>query len=130
MRRQTHAGNLASGGGGGGSTFLSLTDTPSTYVAQGLKQVRVNIGETALEFFTAAGGVPNFADNETPTGLINDVNTIYTLTNAPNPAASLCLYLNGILQKAGGVDYTLVGNTITYVSAPQTGDTHLASYRY
>src|SRR5437667_7956074 len=37
---------------GGGSTFLSLTDTPSSYSGQTLKAVRVNAGETALEFYT------------------------------------------------------------------------------
>ena len=49
---------------------------------------------------------------------------------APNPAASVGLYRNGMLQKAGP-DYSLSGNTITFVPAavPQAGDTLLASYR-
>lgn len=34
------------------STFLALTDTPATYVGAGSKGVRVNAGETALEFYT------------------------------------------------------------------------------
>lgn len=38
------------------SSFLSLTDTPSTYSGQSLKVVRVNSGETDLEFVTLAGG--------------------------------------------------------------------------
>lgn len=42
--------------GGGGGTFLALTDTPSAYTGQTLKFVRVNAGETALEFATPAGG--------------------------------------------------------------------------
>lgn len=37
-------------------TFLGLTDTPGTYVGQSLKGVRVNAGETALEFYTTGGG--------------------------------------------------------------------------
>lgn len=41
--------------GGGGGTFLALTDTPSAYTSQSLKFVRVNAGETALEFATPAG---------------------------------------------------------------------------
>jgi len=42
---------LASGGGGGGSsTFVGLTDTPSSLSGQGGKQVAVNSGGTALEF--------------------------------------------------------------------------------
>jgi len=38
----------------GVSAFTGLSDTPSTYSSQSLKVVRVNAGETALEF--AAGG--------------------------------------------------------------------------
>ena len=37
-------------GAGGVSDFLGLTDTPSTYTGQAKKVVRVNVGETALEF--------------------------------------------------------------------------------
>lgn len=44
------------GGGGGASNFLALTDTPSSYSGEALKVVRVNAGETALEFVTLAGG--------------------------------------------------------------------------
>lgn len=35
---------------GGSGTFLGLTDTPSAYTTNALKAVRVNAGETALEF--------------------------------------------------------------------------------
>lgn len=42
--------------GSGATTFLGLTDTPSAYTGQTLKFVRVNAGETALEFATPAGG--------------------------------------------------------------------------
>lgn len=84
--------------------------------------------------YTSAGGiaatVPNFADSETPSGAINSINTVYSLAHAPNPAASLALFLNGLLQQAGGFDYTLAGSTITMNSAPQTGDTLVAYYRY
>jgi hypothetical protein len=56
----------------------------------------------------------------------------YTLLNAPNPAASLQLYLNGLLMNPGGHDYTLSGTGITFVSAaaPGAGDTLLAWYQY
>lgn len=39
--------------GGGGGTFVSLTDTPSSYTGAGLQFVRVNTGATALEFIDA-----------------------------------------------------------------------------
>jgi hypothetical protein len=40
--------------GGGASTFLELTDTPADYTGGSLKFVRVNEGETALEFAAEA----------------------------------------------------------------------------
>jgi hypothetical protein len=44
----------------------------------------------------------------------------------------LILFRNGIVQKAGGFDYTLSGNTLTFTNGgtPQSGDTLLAWYRY
>lgn len=39
-----------------GATFLQLIDTPNSYVGQSLQVVRVNIGETGLEFATISGG--------------------------------------------------------------------------
>lgn len=73
---------------------------------------------------------PSFSDSEVPGGAVNGTNATFTLAAAPNPAASLALYLNGLLQNAS-VDYTLSGQTIQFVKAavPQTGDTLLASYR-
>ena len=40
--------------GTGVTTFLGLTDTPSTYASQAFKRVRVNAGETALELVAQA----------------------------------------------------------------------------
>lgn len=40
----------------GGVTFLSLTDTPGSYAGQGGRTVRVNPGETGLEFSAVGGG--------------------------------------------------------------------------
>jgi hypothetical protein len=42
---------------GGAETFLALTDVPSSYTGEGTKFVRVNEGESALEFVDAPGGV-------------------------------------------------------------------------
>jgi hypothetical protein len=42
--------------GGGASTFLALTDTPSSYSGQAGKYAKVNSGESALEFDTPGGG--------------------------------------------------------------------------
>jgi hypothetical protein len=75
--------------------------------------------------------VPNFTDNVVPTGTINGSNAVFTLPSTPNPAGSLQLFRNGVLQTAGmSADYTLSAATITYNAAPITGDTHVASYRH
>jgi len=41
---------IAGGGGGGASTFLGLTDTPSSYVGQSGKRSTVNATEDGIEF--------------------------------------------------------------------------------
>lgn len=70
-----------------------------------------------------------FADGETPAGAVNGVNTVFTLAHAPNPAGSLLLTLNGVVQKAGA-DYTLAGSTVTFFVPPASGDSLEAWYRY
>lgn len=50
---------VASGGGSSGSTtFIGLTDVPASFTGQTLKGVRVNAGETALEFYTIGASDP------------------------------------------------------------------------
>ncbi len=87
---------------------------------------------------TGGGGGPvigesnagDFVDMETPTGLVNGTNLVFTLAGSPNPAASLALYRNGI-RLSSGVDYTLSGSTITFLSGaqPVAGDILRANYR-
>ena len=77
------------------------------------------------------GGVqPAFVDGETPGGLVDGSNTTFTLASVPNPASSLVVHRNGVLQKAGQ-DYTLSGNQLVYLAAsvPQAGDTLAVHYR-
>lgn len=74
------------------------------------------------------GGGAVFVDDEVPAGAIDGANVTYLLANTPTPAASLELYLNGLLQRRG-TDYTLVTATITFVVAPATGDNLFAFYR-
>jgi hypothetical protein len=71
-----------------------------------------------------------FVDGDTPAGIVDGNNTVFTLTTPPNPAGSLALYRNGILLKAVQ-DFSLANRFVTFVPAltPQPGDTLLASYR-
>jgi len=77
-----------------------------------------------------SGAALRFVDQETPVGAVNGSNATFVLSQAPDPAGSLHLFRNGILQRVV-VDYTLSGNAVTFlsVSTPQAGDQLLASYR-
>jgi hypothetical protein len=72
-----------------------------------------------------------FADSETPTGTTDGVNTNFTLAYAPAPASSLSFYRNGILMKQG-LDYTVSGNIVTFLSVniPMASDILTTYYRY
>jgi len=65
---------------------------------------------------------------ETPTGTVDGINATFALAAAPTPAASLLLFLNGILQRPGGHDFTLASGTITFTAAPESGSALLAHY--
>ena len=84
----------------------------------------------SLEQGGAGGSFGVFQDAETPSGVIDGVNVTFTLAATPNPAASLVLTKNGIVQKSG-VDFTLSLATITFLTGaePQVGDTLLSWYR-
>lgn len=79
------------------------------------------------------GAGPNsgtrFGDADVLVGAVNGTNTNFTLSNAPNPAASLILFLNKILQ-IQGVDYTVAGNIVTMSVAPLSVGSFLGWYRY
>ena len=70
----------------------------------------------------------DFVIRETPAGVLNGVNTTFTLANTP-VTGSEEVYLNGILQEPGGTDdYTISGLTITYNTAPISTDRLRVSY--
>lgn len=70
----------------------------------------------------------SFIWGETPTGAINGSNTSFTLANTPL-TGTVKVYLNGMRQNAGaGNDYTISAGTITYLTAPATGDILLVDY--
>ena len=77
-----------------------------------------------------SGSAYNFVDGDSPVGAIDGNNATFTLNGVPNPASSMALYRNGVLQKAG-FDYTFSNGAIQFVAAstPQPTDVLLASYR-
>jgi len=65
---------------------------------------------------------------EVPTGTIDSSNVTFTLANTPLLGTEN-IYLNGVLQNLGASnDYTISGATITFNTAPQTGDVLLVNY--
>ena len=65
---------------------------------------------------------------EVPNGLINGINNIFTLTNIPTNNTQK-VYLNGLLQMVGiSKDYTISGNTITFIKAPKINNKIIVSY--
>lgn len=84
------------------------------------------LGTTAITFqqIGASSGLlsSNFVTNETPAGSVNGSNTVFTLANTP-VAGTVQVYLNGLLQDVGGGnDYTISGTSITFGTAPLTGE--------
>ncbi len=91
------------------------------------------LGTTAItwqQIPTSAGLTnTNFVDKEVPSGSINGSNTSFVLANTP-VAGSEHVYLNGLLLESGaGNDYTISGATMTFATAPLTGEKIRVSYR-
>ena len=70
-----------------------------------------------------------FFDAEIPGGIVAGTNNTFTLANPPS-GTSLALFRNG-LYMLNNFDYTLSGQTITFVTGgvPQPADTLVANYR-
>ena len=91
--------------------FVNSTGAMETVVGSPTDCVRVD-GSSG-----PCGGVqPNFVDADAPAGLVDGANTAFTLSGVPSPTASLTVYRNGMLQKAGQ-DFALAGNQINFVAA-------------
>jgi len=105
----------------------NLSGATITFVTGAIPQTN----DVLLAYYRVSGSTTNvhFADSEVPGGSVNGTNVTFTLVNTPNPGLSLELYKNGVLLQQNS-DYTLSGSTITFSTAPQTGDSLLASYRY
>ena len=64
--------------------------------------------------------------NETPTGVIDGANKIFTLAHVPVLGTEQ-IFLNGLL-KVPTTDYTISGATVTFVTAPAIASTLRAHY--
>ncbi len=146
--------NVTGGGGAGAVTQILESDVTGlvadltvrpvegpgfansrTAVINGTGQIEGAVGSTGdcvhVDGTSGSCGSSPIVDGESPGGTLDGSNITFTLTNAPTPATSLHLYLNG-LRLQTGMDYTLSGSTITFAFAatPQPGDALLADYRF
>lgn len=74
------------------------------------------------------GGRGTQVAGETPSGTINGVNRIFTISRTPI-TNTLKLYFNGLRQQET-VDFSFSDVTIVYNNAPQPGDILLVDYSY
>ena len=91
-----------------------------------------DVGTTAKDIWSADKILKSInsttINKEIPTGLINSVNKIFTLTYEPLKNSEH-IYLNGLLQDGdANTDYTIVGNKITFFDAPFTGSKIRCTY--
>ena len=126
-----------SGGGGGAENFTDLLDVPSSYTGESLKAVRVNSGETALEFYTPTSGGGNTVQSITSaatitpvwaTGNIGIVSALaenITVNNSVVDAtAGTYIELRFVQNATGGFsitlgsDYILLDNNSNYDTSP------------
>jgi hypothetical protein len=106
---------------------LAMANSPTTdYV--------ITWNGSAMEWAAADTSAVMDADivaNEIPAGSVNGTNVAYALADAP-VSTSVQIYLNGLMQQPGsGKDYELSGTalqTVTFATAPETGDILLANY--
>lgn len=89
--------------------------------------IQYGVSETIAQI-VAQSSVGTIVDKEVPTGVIDGSNKVFTLVNAPTTGTEY-VTLNGQIQTPPG-DYSLVGNTITFVVAPPVSSQLWVTYRY
>ena len=112
-------------------TVATPTTTPAITLSTSVNGIVKGNG-TALSAAVASTDYmapSSFVTRETPTGTVNGSNTTFTLANTPI-ANTEQVFLNGLLLEPGaGNDYTISTNTITFLTAPVTGDRLRVNYQ-
>ena len=107
---------------------VKLDGSTLTLGANGLKLSDLSNGYILVGNGSSVATARQLVTRETPTGSVNGSNTAFVLAAAPvNNSEEV--YLNGVLQDVGGSnDYTISGNTITFIDPPETGSKIRVSY--
>ncbi len=109
-------------------TDFSLSNSTIAFVGASLPQPN-DILLASYRMGTNSSAVV-FVDGEIPSGTVDGSNTAFSLSQTPNPLASLQLYRNGIHLRST-LDYTASGASIVFApgQAPRPGDILVCSYR-
>jgi hypothetical protein len=117
------------------STILTVEDETEAFTASRRLVAGINVtfddSVAGIRTINATAGAPagsTLVVREIPTGTINGVNAVFTLTNTPI-IGSEQVFLNGLLQDARGMDYSISGAVITYLIPPLVGDRILVTYQ-
>lgn len=113
-----------------GSTDVAIADggTGTSSLPSGLLKGAGTGAITAAVASTDYLAPASRVTRETPSGTVNGANTVFSLANTPIVGTEE-VYLNGLQQEPGaGNDYTISGLTITYLTAPVSGDKIRVSY--
>ncbi len=94
--------------------------------ASGVTATLISPGVVELDIAGSGGGGTPF--QETPSGTMNSVNLVFTLSHTPI-TNTLIVFLNGVEQVVG-VDIAVSGVTVTFTVAPEYDDTMKAVYTY
>lgn len=123
----------------GDDVAVDVTDFIDTLfgLTENNNDIRVKLESGGGLEFATSGGIQlasnilkeaDYVCREAPTGTIDGSNKNFVLSSTPI-AGSEMVYLNGLLQDlGGGNDYTITGNTITFVQAPLAGDKIRVTY--
>lgn len=129
---------LFSTGGGGSVTAVSVASangftgsssggaTPALTLTTSITGLLKGNG-TAISAAAGSDITAHFANQETPSGTINGSTVAFGLAHTQVTGTEQ-VFLDGILQRAGGVDYTATAATITFGTAPAGTDNLLVSY--
>lgn len=79
----------------------------------------VSILEAVTETISGSG-TSLVAYAEVPSGTVDGVNKIFTLTHTPATSSNVLIALQGITQN-NGTDFTVSGTTVTFAVAPSVG---------
>ena len=100
----------SSGGGSGASTFIELSDTPSSYSGEGGKVVSVKSDGTGLEFTTPSGGASEYP--KTMFKPMSSMSDFASISDSTGRTGSAVATLPSFSTASWGVFITKLGDTV------------------